>query len=103
MRPGSVLIPPSLNGRIFCQLDGELIHRLTARVCKARRRRSTTTRRQFSLAAPEGGPFASTTGPAATDGWCRTHQQGRSNHRPRRTNRALVEKRISLKNRKVQS
>lgn len=25
---GSVLIPPSLGGRIFCQLDGELVHRL---------------------------------------------------------------------------
>ncbi len=25
---GSVLIPPSLQGRVFCQLDGELIHRL---------------------------------------------------------------------------
>ena len=25
---GSILIPPSLGGRIFCQLNGELVHRL---------------------------------------------------------------------------
>ena len=38
---GSILLPPSLAGRIFCQWDGELIHRLDA----------------ASLGAPAGGDY----------------------------------------------
>lgn len=56
---GSVLIPPALGGRIFCQMDEELIHRLDV---DALRHPSDTEYDNLGgnslWPAPEGGPFA---------------------------------------------
>jgi hypothetical protein len=56
---GSVLIPPSLGGRIFCQFDGELMHRLDVAALKNPSPTEYDNLGGNSLwPAPEGGPFA---------------------------------------------
>ena len=99
---GSVLIPPSLAGRIFCQFDGELVHRLDA---TALRNPSPTQYDNLGgnslWPAPEGGPFAFNY-PPDRDEWM--VQDGIAKAVPSVStqggNRAVVEKRITLTNRK---
>ena len=99
---GSVLIPPSLGGRIFCQLDGELVHRLDA---TALRNPSPTEYDNLGgnslWPAPEGGAFAFNYLPGS-DAW--TVQEGIAKTAPsifrEGTHHARVEKRIVLANRK---
>jgi hypothetical protein len=55
----SVLLAPSLNGRIFCQLDGVLIHRLDVEALHHPSPTEYDNLGGNSLwPAPEGGPFA---------------------------------------------
>lgn len=99
---GSILIPPSLGGRIFCQLNGELVHRLDL---EALRHPSPTEYDNLGgnslWPAPEGGPFAFNYLPES-DVW--TVQDGIAKAAPRvvREDEACVrvEKRIVLTNRR---
>lgn len=99
---GSVLIPPMLGGRIFCQMDGELIHRLDV---DALRHPSDTEYDNLGgnslWPAPEGGPFAFNY-PPQSERWY--VQDGIAKSIPQITfsgrNGACVDKRIILLNRK---
>ena len=99
---GSILIPPSLGGRIFCQLNGELVHRLDL---EALRHPSPTEYDNLGgnslWPAPEGGPFAFNYQPES-DVW--TVQDGIAKAEPRVVREdedcVLVEKRIVLTNRR---
>lgn len=99
---GTVLIPPSLGGRIFCQMDGELLHRLDA---AALRNPSPTEYDNLGgnslWPAPEGGAYAFNYAPGS-DAW--TVQDGIAKAVPSVKqvdgNNALVEKRIALINRR---
>ena len=100
--PGSVLIPPALNGRLFCQLNGELIHRLDDAALRTPSPDGYDNLGGNSLwPAPEGGPFAFNYPPGSDDWYV---QDGISRAVPSITResatRAVVEKRISLVNRK---
>ena len=58
-RDGSVLVSPQLQGRIFCTLGGELIHRLDVECMRAPSPTEFNNLGGNSLwPAPEGGPFA---------------------------------------------
>ena len=99
---GSVLIAPALNGRLFCQLDGELVHRLDAAAMQSPSREGYDNLGGNSLwPAPEGGAFAFNY-PPDSDAWY--VQEGISKAIPSVVldgpNRALIEKRIALTNRK---
>ena len=99
---GSVLIPPSLNGRIFCQFDGELVHRLDGAALQNPSLTEYDNLGGNSLwPAPEGGAFAFNY-PPDSDQWL--VQDGIRKAVPSVSrvggNGALVEKRISLINRK---
>jgi hypothetical protein len=99
---GSVLIPPRLNGRVFCQLDGELIHRLDPECLLAPSPNGYDNVGGNSLwPAPEGGPFAFNYLPGS-DEW--TVQEGVGKAIPSVSHNgdhcALVQKRISLTNRR---
>jgi hypothetical protein len=99
---GSVLIPPSLSGRIFCQYDGELIHRLDVAGMQNPSPTEYDNLGGNSLwPAPEGGLFAFNY-PPDSDAWM--VQNGIAKAVPRITlvdaNYAKVEKRIALTNRK---
>ena len=99
---GSVLIPPSLQGRIFCQLEGELIHRLDTGAMRAPSATEYDNLGGNSLwPAPEGGPFAFNY-VDGSDAW--TVQDGIAGAIPEVTrsgeNAARVCKRISLTNRR---
>lgn len=99
---GSILIPPSLSGRIFCQLGGELIHRIDT---AALRNPSPTEYDNLGgnslWPAPEGGAFAFNYPP---DGNTWMVQDGIAKDVPvihvEHENRARIEKRITLTNRK---
>ena len=66
---GSVLLPPSLGGRIFCQLGGELIHRLDLALLKNPSATEYDNLGGNSLwPAPEGGAFAFNY-PSGSDTW----------------------------------
>jgi hypothetical protein len=99
---GSVLLPPLLGGRIFCQLDGELVHRLDG---TALRNPSATEYDNLGgnslWPAPEGGAFGFNYPPGG-DAWM--VQDGIAKAVPTITcdgrNAARVEKRIVLTNRK---
>ncbi len=98
---GSVLIPPALGGRIFCQMEGELIHRLDV---DALRHPSDTDYDNLGgnsmWPAPEGGPFAFNY-PPGSDRWY--VQDGIAKTIPQVTlsdGGARVDKRIALLNRK---
>ncbi len=99
---GSVLIPPRLNGRIFCQFDGELIHRLDAEALLNPSPSEYNNLGGNSLwPAPEGGDFAFNYLPGS-DEW--VVQDGIARAVPsvscNGAQCALVEKRISLTNRR---
>ena len=99
---GSVLIPPSLNGRIFCQFDGVLVHRLDGTALQNPSPTEYDNLGGNSLwPAPEGGAFAFNYLPGS-DQWL--VQDGISKVIPSVSrigdNEALVEKRIHLTNRK---
>jgi len=99
---GSVLIPPKLHGRIFCQFENELIHRLDGAALQHPSPTEYDNLGGNSLwPAPEGGPFAFNYLPGS-DAW--TVQEGIAKTVPGvRSNGgscALVEKRIELTNRK---
>ncbi|MCC6490025.1 MAG: hypothetical protein IT364_21235 [Candidatus Hydrogenedentes bacterium] len=99
---GSVLIPPSLAGRIFCQLDGELVHRLDAAALQNPSPAQYDNLGGNSLwPAPEGGLFAFNY-PPDKDEWM--VQDGIAKAVPNVSqetgHRAVVEKRITLTNRK---
>ena len=99
---GSVLIPPTLNGRLFCQLDGELVHRLDGAALQNRSLEGYDNLGGNSLwPAPEGGAFAFNY-PPGSDAWY--VQGGIAKAIPSVAldgpNRAVVEKRIVLVNRK---
>jgi hypothetical protein len=99
---GSVLMPPSLNGRIFCQFEGELIHRLDDAALRNPSPSEYNNLGGNSLwPAPEGGPFAFNYLPGS-DQWL--VQDGISKAIPTVSqesgSRAVIEKRISLTNRK---
>ena len=98
---GSVLIPPALGGRIFCQMEGELIHRLDV---DALRHPSGTDYDNLGgnslWPAPEGGPFAFNY-PPQSERWY--VQDGIAKTIPQVTlsdGGACVDKRILLLNRK---
>lgn len=99
---GSVLVPPSLGGRIFCQMGGELIHRLDA---AALRNPSPTEYDNLGgnslWPAPEGGVFAFNYPPGGGE-WM--VQDGIAKAVPEVTisngGSAKIEKRILLTNRK---
>jgi hypothetical protein len=99
---GSLLIPPALGGRLFCQLDGELIHRLDAAAMRNPSPEGYDNLGGNSLwPAPEGGPFAFNY-PPDSDAWY--VQDGVSKAIPSVTptgpREARVEKTIGLINRK---
>ena len=99
---GSVLIPPSLHGRIFCQLDGELIHRLDGQALAAPSSTEYNNLGGNSLwPAPEGGDFAFNY-VAGSDAW--VVQAGISQAIPSVSKSdatsARIHKRISLTNRR---
>ncbi|MDZ4859789.1 MAG: DUF6786 family protein [Candidatus Hydrogenedentes bacterium] len=99
---GSVLIPPKLHGRIFCQFDGELIHRLDAAALLNPSPDQYDNFGGNSLwPAPEGGPFAFNYLPGG-DAW--TVQDGIGKAIPSVSCddgiTALVEKHITITNRK---
>ncbi len=99
---GSVLLPPSLSGRIFCQMEGELIHRLDAAALQNPSPTEYDNLGGNSLwPAPEGGPFAFNYLPGS-DAW--TVQDGIAKAVPvisrEGEHGARIEKTIVLKNRK---
>lgn len=99
---GSVLMPPRLNGRIFCHLDGEIIHRLDTNALLNPSRTEYNNLGGNSLwPAPEGGDFAFNYRPN-TNAWY--VQEGIADAIPsvRLTSDggAVVEKSITLTNRK---
>ena len=56
---GSILLPPSLAGRLFCQMDGELIHRLDTAALQHPSDTEYDNLGGNSLwPAPEGGAYA---------------------------------------------
>ena len=99
---GSVLVPPALGGRIFCQMDGELIHRLDASALLHPSPTEYDNLGGNSLwPAPEGGEYAFNYGPGS-DTW--VVQEGVAKTVPSvvlsNGNRARIDKRINLVNRK---
>jgi hypothetical protein len=99
---GSLLIPPALHGRLFCQLDGELVHRLDVEAMRQPSPDGYDNLGGNSLwPAPEGGAFAFNY-PCGSDAWY--VQEGICRVVPTVTVtdslEARVEKRILLENRK---
>jgi len=99
---GSVLIPPKLHGRVFCQFEGELIHRLDAELLSNPSPVEYNNIGGNSLwPAPEGGPFAFNYAPGSNAWYV---QDGIGKAVPsvacNGESCALVEKRITLTNRK---
>lgn len=99
---GSVLVAPLLAGRIFCQFDGELIHRLDGRALQHPSPTEYNNLGGNSLwPAPEGGLFAFNYLPGS-DQWL--VQDGISKAvptvSPEGQNTVIVEKAIQLSNRK---
>lgn len=99
---GSVLIPPRLQGRIFCQVDGELVHRLDPECLLRPSETDYNNAGGNSLwPAPEGGAFAFNYLPDH-EGW--VVQDGIAKAIPSVYHNgdrcALVQKRIALKNRR---
>lgn len=99
---GGVLVCPGLQGRIFCRLDDELIHRLDGAALTSPSATDYDNLGGNSLwPAPEGGPFAFNYPPPG-DRW--TVQDGIAKAVPSVTEqderRVVVEKRIELVNRK---
>lgn len=99
---GSLLIPPALNGRLFCQFEGELTHRLDVAAMENPSPEGYDNLGGNSLwPAPEGGPFAFNY-PPDSDAWY--VQDGISKATPSvildGPGRATVKKHISLVNRK---
>ncbi len=100
--PGSVMIPPSLGGRIFCQFNGELVHRLDAAALRNPSHTEYDNLGGNSLwPAPEGGLFAFNYLPGS-EAW--TVQDGITKCVPSISfdgaNCAQLEKEIVLMNRK---
>ncbi|MBX7255224.1 MAG: hypothetical protein K1Y02_02590 [Candidatus Hydrogenedentes bacterium] len=99
---GSVLVAPGLQGRIFCSLEGELVHRLDADALSAPSDTAFNNVGGNSLwPAPEGGPFAFNYVPG-TDQW---YVQPGINRTPASVIHAdhcsvQIEKQIQLTNRK---
>jgi hypothetical protein len=102
LEPGAVLLSPSLSGRIFCEFDGELVHRLD------RERLENPSPSEFNnlggnslWPAPEGGPFAFNYPPGAGDWYV---QDGVAGLPARVTeeepHRAVMEKAAALVNRR---
>lgn len=99
---GSVLLPPSLAGRIFCAWDGELVHRLDGQAYVSPVPGEYNNLGGNSLwPAPEGGPFAFNYGPG-DDIW--VVQEGIATAPPEITpsapDAARLRKEIQLLNRK---
>ncbi len=67
---GEILVSPGLQGRIFCSLEGELVHKLD-RECAANAKPGTFNNigGNSLWPAPEGGPFAFNYCPPDTDAW----------------------------------
>ena len=99
---GSVLLPPTMAGRIFCQFRGELVHRLDG---AALRSPSATEYNNYGgnalWPAPEGGIFAFNYS-ADSDAW--VVQEGIASAVPsierQVDDTALIQKSIHLANRK---
>jgi hypothetical protein len=99
---GSVLLPPTMAGRIFCQWRGELVHRLDGASLQAP---STTAYNNYGgnalWPAPEGGRFAFNYG-VGNDAW--VVQEGIASAVPsiqrQGDDSALIRKSIHLANRK---
>jgi hypothetical protein len=67
--PGAVMVAPNLQGRIFCHIRGELIHRLDIDRLENPSRNEFNNLGGNSLwPAPEGGPFAFNYAPGS-DAW----------------------------------
>ena len=99
---GSVLVPPLLGGRIFCQLDGQLVHRLDIAAMQNPSPTEYDNLGGNSLwPAPEGGAFAFNYLPGS-DAWM--VQDGIAKAVPNvfcdGVNSLRVEKRVLLTNRK---
>jgi hypothetical protein len=101
-RHGDVLVSPLLQGRIFCALGGELIHRLdTDRMRQPLPDEFNNLGGNSLWPAPEGGPFAFNYGPDSTQ-W--VVQDGIAKDVALLTARsprsAVLEKTVALVNRK---
>lgn len=102
---GSILLPPSLAGRIFCQWDGEMIHRLDSASLGAPHTGDYINLGGNSLwPAPEGGEYAFNYG-ENSDAWL--VQDGIATAVPTITRTddtsAILQKPITLSNRKGKS
>jgi hypothetical protein len=98
----AVLIAPNLQGRIFCRIGGELIHRLDADLMDRPRPDTFNNLGGNSLwPAPEGGPMAFNYMPGNAQ-WVVQDGIGRDKARVVATGAqcATIEKRITLTNRK---
>lgn len=99
---GGVLVCPNLQGRIFCRIDNELIHRLDVAALESPSPTEFNNLGGNSLwPAPEGGRFAFNYLPGS-DRWL--VQEGIAETRAKvvvqEQNKVIVEKRIPLTNRK---
>ncbi|MCC6795278.1 MAG: hypothetical protein IT366_09185 [Candidatus Hydrogenedentes bacterium] len=99
---GSVLIPPRLNGRIFSQLDGELIHRLdTTALLNPSGVEYNNLGGNSLWPAPEGGAFAFNYQPNSSAWYVQKGiAEAIPSVRPTSNGGAVVEKSITLTNRK---
>ncbi len=98
---GSLWIPPALGGRIFCGLNGELVHRLDAEALQHPSPTEYDNLGGNSLwPAPEGGPFAFN---YLSENGAWTVQDGIAKSVPQVSleddNGVRIEKRIALTNR----
>lgn len=99
---GAALISPGLQGRIFCRLGNELIHRLDSKALQCPSPTEFNNLGGNSLwPAPEGGPFAFNYLPGS-DRWLVQHgiADAPAHVVAREADSAVVEKRIELCNRK---
>jgi len=99
---GSVLVCPGLQGRIFCRIGNELVHRLDVVALVSPSRTGFNNLGGNSLwPAPEGGPFGFNYLPGSDD-WIVQEDIGRTPalvfHRE--ISKAVMEKRINLINRR---
>jgi len=98
---GSVLVCPGLQGRIFCQLDDQLIHRLDLKALEAPSPTGFNNLGGNSLwPAPEGGPYAFNYLPGS-DQWLvqKCIGEARAEIVQRDEKNVVIEKQINLINR----
>jgi hypothetical protein len=99
---GSVLASPRLSGRLFCELNGELVHRLdTERMLSPAADEYNNLGGNSLWPAPEGGPFAYNYPPGSEDWYVQAGIADAVASVTDRTDSCVtLEKRIRLTNRK---